>query len=305
LSNANAGPRIGPVVINEIHYHPDATGDEFVELLNLTASPVSLFDTARPTNTWSFSGVTFAFPTNTVLDSNSMLLLVATNPTDFRVKYSVPVEVQIFGPYAGQLQNSGENLELQSPDNPNTNGFVPYVTIEAVRYNDRSPWPPAADGGGPSLQRLVSSAYGNEPLNWIAATPSPGRMNVSDDSDGDGLPDVWEQAHGTLVNVPDADEDPDGDGLTNRQEYLAGTHPNDFASALRLDVRGTAGGLALEFPAVSNRTYSILYKLTPDAGGWNVLTNLSAHPTNRSASVPIALLFEQSRFYRVVTPAQP
>ena len=37
---ANAGPRIGPVVINEIHYHPDAGDDEFVELRNITASAV-------------------------------------------------------------------------------------------------------------------------------------------------------------------------------------------------------------------------------------------------------------------------
>ena len=69
----------------------------------------------------------------------------------------------ILGPYAGQLQDDGENLELQKPDNPNTNGFVPYVVVEAVRYNDRAPWPPAADGSGMSLQRLRASAYGNEP----------------------------------------------------------------------------------------------------------------------------------------------
>ena len=40
--------------------------------------------------------------------------------------YSVPLDVQIFGPYAGALQDNGELLELQRPDLPDidTNGVV-------------------------------------------------------------------------------------------------------------------------------------------------------------------------------------
>ncbi|MGC3959324.1 MAG: hypothetical protein QM813_15690 [Verrucomicrobiota bacterium] len=35
LGTTNAGPQIGPIVINEIHYHPSSpTEDEFIELLN-------------------------------------------------------------------------------------------------------------------------------------------------------------------------------------------------------------------------------------------------------------------------------
>jgi hypothetical protein len=61
----------------------------------------------------------------------------------------------------------------------------------------------------------------------------------------------------------------------------------------------------LEFFAASNRTYSILFKLTLDAGVWNVLTNISAHPTNRNATVLILPAEAQNQFYRLVTPAQP
>src|SRR5262249_31496571 len=46
------------------------------------------------------------------------------------------------------------------------------------RYNDKAPWPPAADGAGPSLQRLVSGAYGNEPTNWFTSGGSPGRTHA-------------------------------------------------------------------------------------------------------------------------------
>jgi len=71
------------------------------------------------------------------------------------------------------LQNSGELLELQRLDFRGTNNFA-WVTLDAVRYNDRPPWPAAADGAGASLQRLNASAYGNDPINWIAAAPSRG-----------------------------------------------------------------------------------------------------------------------------------
>src|SRR6058998_1345345 len=85
--------------------------------------------------------------------------------------------VQVLGPYTGTLQDSGENLRLQRPDEPDTNG-VPYIVTDAVRYNDKLPWPPGADGDGPSLQRRAPSAYGNEPTNWFASGITPGAANV-------------------------------------------------------------------------------------------------------------------------------
>jgi len=229
LGATNSGPRIGPVVISEIQYHPATNGDEFVELLNLTTNPVALYHATFPTNTWKLGGVDFTFPTSVTLGANSTLLVVATNPALFRAKYNVATNIQIFGPYAGALQDNGENVELLAPDNPNSNA-VPYVVMDAARYNDQSPWPPAADGSGQSLQRVPASGYGNEPTNWIAAAPTPGQAAGTGDSDGDGMPDAWEQANGTFVFIPDADADPDHDGMKNLEEFLAGTQPNDASS---------------------------------------------------------------------------
>ena len=177
----NAGPRIGPVVINEIHYHPDTDGDEFLELKNISTNTVALFDPDNPFNTWFMKGIAYEFPQDIYLGSNQLVLLVPADPDTFRAKYSVPPQVQILGPYLGGLQGSGERLELQRPDVPDTNG-VAYITVDEVRYNDKSPWAIAADGSGPSLQRKNSAAYGNDPANWEAAVVTPGREFIAGQS---------------------------------------------------------------------------------------------------------------------------
>ena len=51
------------------------------------------------------------------------------------------------------------------------------------------------------------------------------------DTDGDGMPDAWENQYGLNPNNPgDASGDLDGDGLTNLQEYQGGSDPTNPAS---------------------------------------------------------------------------
>lgn len=163
----NARPFVGQVIINEIMYNPEPGGDEFVELKCVGDLGGADLNGLR------LNGVGFAFSNTVVVISNEVVLIVATNPAAFRARYSVPAEIKIFGPYSGSLQDNGEKLELQRPDPPTTNG-IPWITIDEVRYNDRAPWPYAADGNGASLQRVVTRDYANEPTNWVAAVPTPG-----------------------------------------------------------------------------------------------------------------------------------
>jgi hypothetical protein len=198
---SNSAPLVGPVVINEIMYHPPDIGtndnvlDEFIELRNLLPIPVPLFHTGFPTNTWKLrDAVDFDFPEGVTLPAAGSLLVVGFDPVAepgtlsmFQAKYGLGGGVPIYGPWQGRLANDGENVELYKPDAPQPPGtadagFVPRILVDKVKYADSAPWPALADGAtngaanpaGFSLQRRVAANYGNDPVNWIAAAPTPG-----------------------------------------------------------------------------------------------------------------------------------
>lgn len=88
------------------------------------------------------------------------------------------------GPFTGVLQLGGETLELQRPDEPGLdkdgNPFVPYVTVDAVRYNGKAPWPLEPNGNGPSLARIDAQVYGNDPINSHASPINGGTPGTTE-----------------------------------------------------------------------------------------------------------------------------
>jgi hypothetical protein len=315
---SNAYPRVGPVVISEIMYHPpdldtnDNVRDEFIELHNISTAPVELYDPAYPTNVWHLrDAVDFDFPPGTVLPPGGYLLVVSFDPVNnpsvlatFRARYQVDPSVPIVGPYRGKLANDSEDLELKKPGTPTTNE-VPYILVEHIHYFDGLPWPEGADGSGFSLQRVNEPLFGNDPANWTAASPTPGPQASPVDSDGDGMPNAWEDAYGfDPFNPADAALDSDSDGLTNLQEFQAGTNPRDRQSVLRFDSIALAPdgtNLVLRFTAAANQTYTVEFTDALGAGVWQGLFDIDAAPTNRV----IQLLVPASgpmRFYRIRTP---
>jgi len=191
--SANSYPKVGPIVISEIMYNPDwpeggsYTNDqyEYIELHNISAEPVTLYDydIGEP---WKFTdGVDFTFPADspvTILAGG--YLLIIKKPAAFSWRYpAVPAGI-IFGPYDGNLSNAGESLELSMPGDVEKDGVRQYIRIDRVNYSDGSHpencpesidlWPLEADGTGMTLIRKVPTDYGNDPENWLASAPSPG-----------------------------------------------------------------------------------------------------------------------------------
>lgn len=315
----NPYPKVGPLVISEIMYHPpdistnDNLVDEFVEIYNPTPATVPLYDPAAPTNRWRLrDGVDFNFPPGRSIPPGSYLLVVSFDPTNnpsalasFRARYPASTNSALVGPYSGKLDNGGEGLKLQKPDAPQPNGSVPYILVDYVVYSDRGAWPTNADGAGPSLQRRHALGFGNDPTNWLAASATPGPASAPD-SDGDGLPDSWEQQYFGSATGANPNVDSDGDGMTNMQEYLAGTHPRSATSRLRIDPSSlvkTPSALSFQFTAISNRTYTVQYSTSLSNNSWSVLTTVPASSTTRTNTITDSGAGDTGqRFYRITTP---
>src|SRR4029434_11136697 len=105
---------------------------EFIELKNLGSTILDLTGL-------SFSaGVNFSFTNGTRLAPRALFLL-GRNPTQLAARYPGAV---VNGVYSGRLDNGGERVAISHP--------VAGVIVE-VTYEDRAPWPVAADGYGFSL----------------------------------------------------------------------------------------------------------------------------------------------------------
>ena len=152
-AGSNVLPRVGPIVLSEIMFAPAAGKSEFVELANITAAAVPLFDPAHPTNVWTLNGVgSFAFPTDTVLSPWATLIVCGTNPAAFRAQYGLSPSASVLGPWSGALAPDGETLRLLYPGSPEAGGAVPYYRADHVTYRTGPPWP--ITSAGVSLERI-------------------------------------------------------------------------------------------------------------------------------------------------------
>jgi hypothetical protein len=182
----NADPLVGPVVISEIMYHPAGlSGVEYVELLNISDTAVTLYDAVRDAP-WRFTddpdnpGIEFLFPIHDpVTLAPGEYLILTKDATLLTSDYTIPDGVQVFAWGPGSLANDGEKIQLSKPGDED-DGERHWIRVDRVVYSDGAhpegadPWPSEADGQGQSLTRIRLTAYGNDPINWRVETPSPG-----------------------------------------------------------------------------------------------------------------------------------
>mgnify|MGYP001262435305 CR=1 FL=1 len=148
--------KAGNLVISEIHYNPIGPSEEneFIELMNISDQAIQLTGVSFST------GIQYTFEGNATLDPMARTVL---NPGD----------------YTGQLDNGGENITLLD-----ANGNI----IESFRYNDKSPWPEAPDGNGPSLVRIAPEHRLDPELasSWRPSVQDNGNPGSSDASSFEG-----------------------------------------------------------------------------------------------------------------------
>lgn len=202
FGSENSSPRNAPVMISEIHYHPAAPsaaalaadpqvdlGDlEFIEIQNTSNDTVDL-------SNWRIrGGADYDFDAGQTLPPSETLVVVSFNAARpdnasrlnaFRAEYGIGENVMIVGGYAGQLGDSFDRVRLESRQAADSDSFV---FEDGTLYDDRSPWPTAADGEGSSLTRVAGGVLGYDPGSWVAVSPSPGSVDVPNadfDADGD------------------------------------------------------------------------------------------------------------------------
>jgi hypothetical protein len=154
--------------LSEINYNPVGTDlisgseFEFIELKNNGIIPINL------TASLFTNGIQYTFKEETILNPGKFIVL-ASNSLQFQSRYGfLP-----FGEYEGQLNNGGEGIRMVSAVGD---------TILSVKYNNKEPWPTAADGSGFSLVPAVKNlgADWNDGTNWRASSAINGSPNADD-----------------------------------------------------------------------------------------------------------------------------
>jgi hypothetical protein len=147
-----------------------------------------------------------------------------------------------------------------------------WCTISAPWYDGTTEPPEAVLNWNSASNRYESTVDG---LSWTGeyvvtyfaedimgemAAPVQGSFSVvQPDSDGDGMPDVWEERFFAGVTNAEPAADSDADGFSNYQEWFAGTDPTNSASVfdIRLLSAGSTNGLVIEWDSAPNRSYSV------------------------------------------------
>jgi beta-glucanase (GH16 family) len=161
----------------------------------------------------------------------------------------------------------------------------------------------AASIAGNFSQLLAPPALGGGSAFSLTYQPTGVVLTVTGelDSDGNNLPDYWEQQYFENAAGANPDADPDHDGASNLSEYLAGTDPINSQSLFRIiDVTNDIPGVTIQVNSASDRFYTLQYRDSISAGQWNTVASQTDLPGNGS----VLLLTDpapsaQSRYYRV------
>lgn len=270
---------------------------EFIEFKNIGNAALDL------TGVRLTDGVLFDFTSSAMKSlAPEGFTLVVPNRAAFATRYGG--DLPVAGAYTGSLENNGERLRLDDG-----------AGEKVLEFDYEPGWQRLAAGRGRSLTIVDAnrawSTWGDAASWRVSSTDggSPGREDQPPpdlDTDGDGLPDVWELEHSLNPGLAtDALEDADGDGASNLAEFRAGTNPRSGVDVLGLAVSvDQAGVRTLHFRVPANRKCDVLVRDVISADVWQVLTSFSAAADPRPVTFPDGAAVE-TRFYQLrVSPGE-
>jgi hypothetical protein len=126
------------------------------------------------------------------------------------------------------------------------------------------------------------------------------------DSDGDGLPDIWETLYFGNSTGADPADDLDGDGADNLAEYIAGTLPNDSDSVFRItswSIGPSGPPVILNWDSVPRRVYSVVY--STDLESMSVVPIAVAIPCTQNSYTDTVERALSPIFYRLEVQLDP
>ena len=279
----NSLPKVGPVVISEIMYHPETNADaEYLELTNISNSSVTLFDAAKGAAWAITNGIDYTFPTlSPVTMAAGERIILTRSIAAFNATYGIPPGTQIFQWTAGGLSNSGETVELGMPGELDDLLVRQYIRVDRVNFADTDPWPLAADGDGPGLERINVFAYGNDFANWSAAPASPGTPALLDNFD------QWASNAGLPVGLDGPAADADGDGIVNLLEYALGTPPTSGSNPPFSGLVVESGNAVMEFqlPGIRDDLVYAIQQSESLGGDWTAAAGTALEATGSGVTL--------------------
>jgi hypothetical protein len=164
---------VNAIVIHEINYHAPEVGDpgDWIELFNACAVPVDLSGWVLKDSEESHA---FVIPEKTILGAGGFLVLCAALDS-FSARF--PHVPNAIGDLGFNLGNGGDQVRLFNARKE---------LMDEVTYQDSSPWPTSADGGGRTLELGKPGDDNSMASSWRASGwvgGSPGAANGSHSTD--------------------------------------------------------------------------------------------------------------------------
>jgi len=192
-----------------------------------------------------------------------------------------------------------------------------FGNLRGYAYSANIGWVNFETNGAPTINMLTGQFSGSvwsANCGWISLSNAVAYVQTDTIQEGplapDGLPIAWLLTNFGTTNV-DANADPTGKGMTIRQDYLAGTDPNNVNSVFRITSESFSFGgtsAALTWDSVPTRYYYIQKAPNLGSPGWtDIGLGLISPSAGSSTTEGFTDTNLPARFYRVeaVRPLTP